>query len=98
MADTVVGFLHDAYLLTQTDPAKTFEPYENFSEHNKAIDAKCSFSNVEIDEQGFLSGGVSVAEGQSTLPFNVSVSELLFGVDKSAYKEAWLASGGERLD
>ena len=46
IADTIVGFLHDAYLLNQTDPEQTFEPYEKFNTHNNLIDQELSLIHI----------------------------------------------------
>lgn len=91
-ADTVIGFLHDAYLSQYTDPVSTFEPYERFSKSNTIIDANSTFMKAEIDEDGTLFGTITVGKSRNEFPFSVSVSEFLFGTDRFAYRDAFLQS------
>lgn len=93
-ADTVIGFLHDAYLATQTDPVSTFEPYDRFPAFNEAIDAQCAFIEVQVEEGGTLSGRISFGADREQHVFSVTVSEFLFGTDRFAYREAFLQSEG----
>jgi hypothetical protein len=85
-ADTVIGFLHDAYLDQQTDPVRTFEPYERFGVFNEKIDAYIGFAGARI-EDGRLIVGIELEEFD-TRRIDVSVSQLLFGVERQTYKEA----------
>ena len=85
-ADTVIGFLHDAYLAQQTDPVRTFEPYERFGTINEKIDAYIGFAGTRI-EDGKLIVGIDLEEFD-TRRIEVSVSQLLFGVERQTYKEA----------
>ena len=85
-ADTVIGFLHDAYLDQQTDPVRTFEPYERFGVFNDKIDAHIGFVGARI-EDGRLIVGIELEEFD-TRRIDVSVSQLLFGVERQTYKEA----------
>lgn len=96
-ADTVIGFLHDAYLATQTDPTSTFEPYDRFPTINDAIDENCAFVEAQVDEDGTLSGKILFGRNREQHVFSVSVSEFLFGTDRFAYREAFLQSdkGGQ---
>ncbi|NRB16489.1 MAG: abortive infection family protein [Rhodobacteraceae bacterium] len=93
-ADTVIGFLHDAYLSIQTDPTSSFEPYDRFPEANKAIDTSSAFLKVQIEEDGTLYGKISLGSNSEEHQFSVSVSEFLFGTDRFAYREAFLQAGG----
>jgi hypothetical protein len=85
-ADTIVGFLHDAYLHQQTDPVRTFEPYERFNHINAVIDANVSFKNARV-EDGILFVEVALSK-DDTREIAVSVSQFLFGVERETYKEA----------
>ena len=93
-ADTVIGFLHDAYMATQTDPVSTFEPYDRFHALNKAIDAQSTFVAAQVEEDGTLSGRISFGRGREQHVFSVTVSEFLFGTDRFAYREAFLQLEG----
>ena len=85
-ADTIIGFLHDAYKDQQTDPAHTFEPYESFDFFNKKIDAHIGFTRARIEE-GILIVGVALEEFDER-EIEVPVSQFLFGVERQTYKEA----------
>jgi hypothetical protein len=87
-ADTIIGFLHDAYLEQQTDPVRTFEPYERFNHFNFLIDGQISFQSARIEE-GSLYVGVALSK-DDTREIEVSVSQFLFGVERETYKEAQL--------
>lgn len=93
-ADTVIGFLHDAYVATQTDPVSTYEPYDRFPALNATIDAQSAFMEARVEEDGTLSGRISFGRDREEHVFSVSVSEFLFGTDRFAYREAFLQSGG----
>lgn len=94
-ADTVIGFLHDAYLATQTDPVSTFEPYDRFSQINDVIDANSAFVAAQVEEDGTLYGRISFGKDKAEHVFSVSVSEFLFGTDRFAYREAFLETSGK---
>ncbi|PWK57305.1 abortive infection family protein [Roseicyclus mahoneyensis] len=85
-ADTIVGFLHDAYLDQQTDPVRTFEPYERFEHFNQRIDAHISFISARI-EDGLLLVGVAF-DSDDRREIEVSISQFLFGLERETYKEA----------
>lgn len=85
-ADTVVGFLHDAYLDQQTDPVRTFEPYERFEVFNEKIDAHVGFMGARIEDDKLIVG--IALEEFDTRRIEVSVSQFLFGVERQTYKEA----------
>ena len=89
-ADTIIGFLHAAYLEQQTDPVRTYEPYERFSHFNVLIDDHISFQSARIEE-GSLYVGVILSK-DDTREIEVSVSQFLFGVERETYKEAQLLS------
>lgn len=85
-ADTIIGFLHEAYLDQQTDPANTFEPYERFVRFNDKIDAHIGFKKAIIDEDRLV---VSIELDKfDTREIDISVSQFLFGVERQTYKEA----------
>lgn len=94
-ADTVIGFLHDAYMATQTDPVSTFEPYDRFPQINDVIDANSAFVAAEVEEDGTLYGKISFGKDKVEHVFSVSVSEFLFGTDRFAYREAFLETSGK---
>ncbi len=83
-ADAIVTFLHEAYLEREPDPARTLEPIERFGESSALIDRYSQLS-AEIDDDGYLQAIVSLPTGDD-VELTISVSELLFGVDREAYK------------
>jgi hypothetical protein len=85
-ADAIVTFLHEAYLENEPDPALTLEPYQRFADTNDLIDEYAALS-AESDDVGGLSILVSLPGGDE-IPLFVLPSELLFGVDRDAYKFA----------
>lgn len=85
-ADAIVTFLHEAYLEREPDPARTLEPYERFAETNSLID-EFAFVSAESDDNGDLSVTVNLPGGEA-IPLSVTPSQLLFGVDRQAYKLA----------
>ena len=91
-ADAIVTFLHEAYLEREPDPARTLEPFERFTESSKLID-RYSQLNAEIDDDGFLQAVVSLPTGDN-VQLAIAASELLFGVDREAYKLAANACHG----
>ena len=96
IADSIIAFLHGAYLDQATNPASTFEPYERFSLFNGNIDAGCDFKDTEIDESGVLHVTVRVGSRDNEMKFSVEVSRFLFGIDRDAYREAQLATADRK--
>ncbi|ATS66222.1 hypothetical protein NY98_19585 [Xanthomonas citri pv. fuscans] len=85
-ADALVMFLHQAYLETQRDPVNSREPWERFEEFNQLIDAYVGLELV-MDDDG-NSGFRVLLPGNDSFPLNVSVSRLLYQLDRAAYIEA----------
>lgn len=83
-ADAIVTFLHEAYLEKEPDPVRTFEPFERFEKSNELIDHYSTFS-AEIDDDGILQAVVSLPTGDH-IELAITASEMLFGVDREAYK------------
>lgn len=85
-ANAIVTFLHEAYLEREPNPVLTLEPFERFAEGNTMIDALSSLT-AEAEEEGGLSVQVSFPNMEET-SLAVTSSQLLFGVDREAYKLA----------
>ena len=85
-ADAIVTFLHEAYLERQPDPTRTLEPFERFKASSELID-RYSQLGVEVDDDGILQAVVSLPTGDD-VELAIVTSELLFGVDREAYKLA----------
>ena len=85
-ADAIVTFLHEAYLDREPDPARTLEPFERFEASSELID-RYSQMRVEIDDAGILQAVLSLPTGDD-VELSIATSELLFGVDREAYKLA----------
>ena len=85
-ADAIVTFLHEAYLEREPDPTRTLEPLERFKASSELIDRYSQLS-VEVDGDGILQAVVSLPTGDE-VELAIVTSELLFGVDREAYKLA----------
>ena len=85
-ADAIVTFLHEAYLEREPDPTRTQEPFERFKASSELIDRYSQLS-VEVDDDGVLQAVVSLPMGDD-VELAIQTSELLFGVDREAYKLA----------
>lgn len=85
-ADAIVTFLHEAYLEREPDPTRTLEPFERFKASSELIDRYSQLS-VEVDDDGILQAVVSLPTGDD-VELAIVTSELLFGVDREAYKLA----------
>ncbi len=85
-ADAIVTFLHEAYLEREPDPARTLEPFERFKASSELIDSYSQL-RAEIDDDGNLQAVVSLPTGDE-IELAITTSELLFGVDRQAYKLA----------
>ena len=83
-ADAIVTFLHEAYLEREPDPVRTLEQYESFGESSELIDRYSQLS-AEIDNNGILQAVVSLPTGDY-VELAITASEMLFGVDREAYK------------
>jgi hypothetical protein len=91
-ADAIVTFLHCAYLDSETDWARTREPYDRFQEFHDRIDANVSLS-ASVDEDGVLSVEVMLPSGDA-LPLRIEASRLLYQLDRAAFREAVRATRG----
>lgn len=85
-ADAIVTFLHEAYLEREPDPAQTLEPYERFHATNANIDENVEIK-VQVDEDSVLRAVVLLPTIEE-IPLTFTPSQLLFGVDREAYKYA----------
>ena len=85
-AAAIVTFLHEAYLEREPDPARTLEPIERFKASSELIDRHSQLSG-DIDDDGILQAVVSLPTGDD-VQLSIATSELLFGVDREAYKLA----------
>ncbi|MEM6384651.1 MAG: abortive infection family protein [Pseudomonadota bacterium] len=85
-ADALVTFLHNAYLENTPDPVRTLEPYERFSAANEKIDYASAFHVISY-ENGSLDLEILIGEDER-IPLSITPSQLLFGVDREAYKLA----------
>ena len=85
-ADAIVTFLHVAYLEREPDPARTLEPFERFKISSELIDRYSQLS-LGVDDDGILQAVVSLPTGDD-VELAIVTSELLFGVDREAYKSA----------
>lgn len=85
-ADTLVTFLHQAYLETEKDLVRTREPYERFADQHQLIDENVSMS-ANVDEDDFLVCEITLPGGD-VLPLRVEASRLLYHLDREGYIEA----------
>jgi hypothetical protein len=85
-ADALVMFLHQAYLEAQRDPVNSREPWERFEELNQLIDAHVGLELVMGDE-GNPEFRI-LLPGNNSFSLGVSVSRLLYQLDRVAYIEA----------
>lgn len=91
-ADTIVTFLHQAYLDTQLDPISSREPWERFAEDNALIDAHVGLA-VDVEDGDSPTLRFLLAGGDE-LPISIEVSRLLYQLDRDAYVEALNAARG----
>lgn len=94
-ADALVTFLHSSYLERTPDPVRTLEPYERFGEVNEKIDYASAF-RVVSSENGSLDLEILIGEDER-IPLSVTPSQLLFGVDREAYKLAQNATASVEM-
>src|SRR5699024_12790417 len=73
-ADTIIAFLHNAYLDTQLNPTISREPWERCENENFLIDAHIGLA-VETDDEGVPSLKFLLPGGDE-LPLNIEVSRL----------------------
>lgn len=91
-ADALVTFLHQAYLEAQRDPVSSREPWERFEAFNQLIDTNIGLELV-TDDEGNSELRV-LLPGDEYLSLNISVSRLLYQLDRDAYIEALNAARG----
>lgn len=91
-ADTILAFLHKAYLDAQLDPISSREPWERFAADNALIDAHVGLT-VDADD-GDAPTLRFLLPGGDELPINIEVSRLLYLLDRDAYVEALNAARG----
>lgn len=89
-ADAIVTFLHEAYLERETDPVLSLEPYDRFKASNALIDQHVSMSADE-NEAGILEVLFRLPN-KDEIPIAIEASQLLFSIDREAYKQALNAS------
>lgn len=85
-ADALVAFLHQAYIESEKNLARTREPYERFTEQHQLIDDNVSIS-ASVDEEGFLICDIALPSGD-VIPQRVEASRLLYLLDRDGYIEA----------
>jgi hypothetical protein len=91
-ADTIVAFLHKAYLDAQLDPISSREPWDRFATENALIDAHVGLA-VDTDDGNSPTLRFQLPGGDE-LPINIEVSRLLYQLDRDAYVEALNAARG----
>ena len=84
-ADALVTFLHHAYLEAQRDPVTSREPWERFGAFNQLIDANAGLE-LMTDDDGNSELRI-LLPGGDTLSLSISVSQLLYQLDRDAYIE-----------
>lgn len=94
-ADALVTFLHSSYLELEPDPVRSLEPYERFQEANEKIDYASAFRVVSA-ENGSLDLEILVGDDER-IPISITPSQLLFGVDREAYKLAQNATASVEI-
>ena len=85
-ADSIVAFLHHAYLDAQLNPTISREPWDRFEKENALIDAHVGLA-VETDGDGFTTLQF-LLPGGDVVPLTIEVSRLLYQLDREAYVEA----------
>ncbi|HMQ23561.1 MAG TPA: abortive infection family protein [Planctomycetota bacterium] len=86
-ADAIVTFLHEAYLERELDAVLSKEPYERFKVTNDVIDEYAGLRG-EMDEEGIprLFVVLPGKPPREEIELAVVVSQLLFELDREAYK------------
>lgn len=82
-ADSIVAFLHHAYLDAQLNPSMSREPWGRFEKENSLIDAHVGLG-VESDDGDAPTLQFLLPDGD-VLPINIEVSRLLYEFDRDAY-------------
>src|SRR5690606_23693940 len=95
-ADSIVAFLHHAYLDAQLNPTVSREPWDRFENENALIDAHVGLA-VETDDEG-LPSLQFLLPGGDVLPLTIEVSRLLYQLDRQAYVEALNAARSASSD
>ena len=89
-ADTLVTFLHQAYLEVDVDLRKTSEPYGRFARFDTLIDEHVTIAS-SVDDEGNLTLHALLPSGD-VVPLSVEPSRLLYQLDRDGYVEALNAS------
>lgn len=91
-ADSIITFLHHAFLEAELDLVKTRLPYESerLADRHQIIDQNVGIRSL-IDDDGLLAVEVSLPGGDS-ISLRVEPSRLLYQIDREAYFEALKAS------
>ncbi|MBY5735603.1 abortive infection family protein [Rhizobium leguminosarum] len=85
-ADSIIAYLHYAYLERDIDPDGSLEPYERFEPDNWRIDALVGMEIADDDIEGTR---FKITFGRSDERYlTARVSQLLFAVDRKAYRDA----------
>ncbi len=90
-ADSIIAFLHKAYLQAQLDPISSREPWERFEASNALIDRYVLITADATDGNEVPTLRIQLPTGDE-LPINIEVSRLLYALDREAYVEALNAS------
>lgn len=86
-ADAIVTFLHEAYLERELDAVLSREPYERFQATNDVIDEYAGLRG-EMDEDGIPHLYVILpgSSPREEIELSSTVSQILFEIDREAYK------------
>ncbi len=82
-ADAIIGYLHEAYLYQYEGRIEAHSKYENFKPQNELIDSHASFAANVDNEFGGVALKIFIQNEE--LPFSVSLSKMLFLLDKELY-------------
>jgi hypothetical protein len=93
-ADSIIAFLHNAYLEAQLDPKSSREPWDHFATSNDLIDNEVGLT-AETDDEGATSLQFHLPGGD-VFPIRVEVSKLLYLLDRDGYIEALISARGNQ--
>ena len=84
-ADTIIFYLHEAYLNFRANAIFEKETYEHFEKDHKLIDGSVVFDVVDCDvENGFVDLEIQVPK-EEKLMVSARLSEILFAADRKVY-------------
>jgi len=92
-ADSIIAFLHKAYLDAQLDPLSSREPWERFEASNALIDRHIGIA-ADMGDDGDVPTLRILLPTREEIPIKIEVSRLLYVLDREAYVEALNASKG----